>query len=513
MTQRILRSTILGLAAAAFLGGASLATLAPASAQQLGTVTIAQHIDLDTLDGSQNVTTHHRYVFRHIYDPLLTLDADGQVQPALAESWENIDPVTWRFRLRHDVKFQNGEPFTAEAVKLAIELSRDPAAQSRSSMSIFSDVKIIDDYTLDIVTRQPAANALYQIADFVFPVPPRYYHEVGAAAFAQKPIGTGAYKVVSWQRGDKITLEANPDWWGGTPKATQVVFWAIPEASTRVAAVLNGEADIASQVPPIQVPRFEGSDTAHIDASDAGVQPIWGGMLNDRKPFDDIRVRRAVNHAVNKQAIVDRLLRGYGRVMNQPCSAATVCFVDGLSDFEYDPEKAKALLAEAGVGKVSVTLDAPIGIVPQAAEITEIVAGNLRAVGFEVKTRVEEWPVFSKRLFDVANRQAELGDMFLMYYKAGPTAEGTIRNITESTNDWNWTHFVNAEIDEHWKDALADFNPETRKVTLQEISRIHHDQAPWFYLYEPLSVWAISNRLEWKPRNDDFVYVEDMNLR
>lgn len=513
MNQTVLRRKFQSLASTAIVGAMLLGGAMPALSQELGRVVIAQHIDLDTLDGSQNVTTHHRYVFRHIYDPLITLDQNGDVQPALAESWENIDPVTWRFHLREGVKFQNGEPLTAEAVALAVEKSRDPAAQSRSTMALFSDVKVVDDHTVDIVTRVPAANALLQIADFIYPLPPKYYEEVGGSEFALKPVGTGAYKVKEWRRGDRIILEANPDWWAGTPKATEVVFWAIPEASTRVAAVLNGEADVASQVPPIQVTRFEGTEEARVGTSDAGVQPIWGGIINDREPFDDLRVRQAVNHAINKQAIVDRLLRGYGRVMNQPCSAATICYVEGLPDFEYDPEKAKALLAEAGVENLSVTLDAPIGIVPQAAEITEVVAGNLRAVGIEVTTRVEEWPVFSKRLFDVANRQAELGDMFLMYYKGGPTGEGTIRNITESTNDWNWTHFADAKIDENWKKALADFDPETRKVTMQEISKIHHEQAPWFYLYEPLSIWGISNRIEWQPRNDDFIFVEDMDVR
>jgi peptide/nickel transport system substrate-binding protein len=509
LSSKHLRRLLIG---AAMLGVAH-ASGGGAAAQALGTITIAGHIDLDTLDGSQNVTTHHRYVFRHIYEPLITLDAEGRIQPALAERWENIDEQTWRFHLRRDVKFQNGEPFNAEAVRFTLEQIHKPTSQARSTLSLFTKANVIDEYTVDLVTRAPYANALLQVADFIYPVPPKYYQEVGPEEFTRKPVGTGPYQVTQWRRGDRIILEASQNWWRGKPKAEKVVFWAVPEASTRVAAVLNGEADIGSQIPAIQVPRFKGSTIARIEASNSGVQPIWGGMMVDRAPFTDRRVREAVNLAINKQAIVDRLLQGYGKVMGQPCASSTICYDPNLKPYPYDPERAKALLKEAGVQSLSVTLDAPIGIVPQAAEVTQIIAADLAKVGITVKPRVEEWPVFSARLFDMKTKQSGMSDMFLMYYKGGPTAENVIQNITTSTSDWDWTHYVSPKVDELWKKAQGDFNEESRKESLLQISAQVREDAPWFFLYEPLSIWAVGKKIEWKPRNDDFVFVEDMAAR
>ncbi|MEJ1977920.1 MAG: ABC transporter substrate-binding protein [Acetobacteraceae bacterium] len=194
----------------------------------------------------------------------------------------------------------------------------------------------------------PLANTLNQLADTVFPVAPKYYAQVGPEQFARAPIGTGPYKVESWRRGDRITLVRNDGWWKGTPKADKVVFWAVPEDATRVAAALSGDADIAGQVPPIQTKRVQGSQRAAIIASTAGVQPIYGGISYDRPPFNDVRVRQALNYGVNRQAIVDRLLQGWGKPMGQFSPTGTVAYNPAIEPFPYDPAKAKALLKEAG---------------------------------------------------------------------------------------------------------------------------------------------------------------------
>jgi peptide/nickel transport system substrate-binding protein len=291
-----------------------------------------------------------------------------------------------------------------------------------------------------------------------------------------------------------------------------VVFWAVPEASTRVAAALSGDADIAGQVPPVQTGRIKSSGTASVVASESGVQPIFGGIIYDRPPFNDLRVRQALNYAVNRQAIVDRLLQGYGKPMGQFEPTGTAGYNPALPPYPYDPAKARALLKEAGIDGLKMTLEAPIGIVPQAAEVCQVIAQNLGAVGIGVQVKLDEYPVFSKRLYDFP-KQAELGDVFLMYYKAGPTAEYVVNEMTNSTMGWDWSHYKNPEVDALWVKWRGEFDASKRKAILAEIEEKGRADAPWLYLYEPQSLWAIGKRFTWVPRNDDMIHVEDLSLR
>lgn len=491
----------------------SAAVAGPAAAQSLGTVTIATHLDVDTLDPTQNINTHQRWIYRHIYDPLITHDTKGNLRPALAVKWEQVNETTWRFFLRKDVKFQNGEPFTAESVKFTIQRMQLKTSQARSYYSAFKEVKVVDDHTVDLVTHEPLANVLTLIADYLNPVPPKYYEEVGDKKFSRLPVGTGAYKLQSWRRGDRVTLAANNDWWGGVPKAVSVVFWAVPEPATRVAALLNGEADFATTVPPIQVKRIERSERARVELSAAGVQPIWGGIIVDRPALKDKRVRHAINYAVNKKAIVDRLLLGYGKVMGQPCPFETSCYNPDLKPYSYNPEKAKQLLKEAGAKNVTITLNFPTGVVPQGPELAQAIATDLAHVGIKAEIKQDEWAVFAGKLFDFKNKQAGLGDSFLMYYKAGPTVERVLATVLVSDRNWNWTHYNNPKVDALWKKAETTFGKKERTTALREMAALVREDATWLFLYEPFSIWGVSNRIAWTARNDDFIYVEDMNAR
>jgi peptide/nickel transport system substrate-binding protein len=471
---------------------------------------MATAVDLQTLDGTQNVTTYHRIIFKHLYDPLITLDPAFNLQPALAERWEQVDALTWRFHLRQGVKFHNGELFTADAVRFGLLQSRRPTAQSRNTLGIVKDFAIHDDHTIDLITESPLANTMTQLADTVWAVAPGYYQQVGPEEFSRAPIGTGPYKFESWRRGDRITFARFDGWWKGTPKADNVVFWAVPEASTRVATVLSGDADIAWQVPPIQTARVKNSSAAAIVSSTAGVQPIFGGIMYDRPPFNDLRVRQALNHAVNKQAIVDRLLQGYGKPMGQFSPTGTVVYNPDVAPYPCDPQRAQALLKEAGIDGLNLTIEAPIGIVPQASEVCQVIAQNLGQAGITATIKLDEYPVFAKRQNDFAGHQGELGDVFLMYYKAGPTAAYTVSEMTNTAQGWDWNHYANPRVDQLWKAWQSEFDVAKQKSYLMEIEKLGHDDAPWLFLYEPQSLWAIGNRLTWAPRNDDMIHAEDL---
>jgi peptide/nickel transport system substrate-binding protein len=494
------------LVASLMLGSVGTSALAA----ELGTITIATQLDLLTLNSSKNVTGWHRWVYRNIYDPLITLDENNEIKPALATSWERIADNTWRFKLREDIKFQNGEPFTAEAVKLWIDEGKKADSQARGSLALITEAKVIDDHTLDMVTDGPVAYFIDTIADRMSALPPAYYKQVGAQEFGLKPVGTGPYKFVSWRRGDRIVLEPNPDYWGGAPKADGVVFWVVPDASARAAAVLNGEATLGTAIAPLEAPRFEGSPTARISASEGGNRPIWGGMMMNRPIFQDRRVREAINLAVNRQAIVDRLLRGYGKPMGQLCATSMYCYDPSIGPMPYDPAKAKSLLQEAGLKDMSITLHAPQGPVAQANELTQIIAANLKQVGFNVSIRIDEASQFSAKLYDFDNKGKDVGDLFIYFYQGGPGSETTIRSLTNSKGNWNWQYYHDAQVDTYWDQAQKSFDQEPRQEVLQKLSAKVRADMPWLFLYEPLSVWAVSNKIAWKARADDQIIIQDM---
>jgi len=496
-----------GLCAALVLG----ATPQPASTAEFERLTIALHLDLDTLDPTQNINTHQRSVYGHLYDGLVTYDRDGVIQPALAHRWERLDDVRWRFWLRDDVRFTNGEPVNAEAIRFSAELMQRPTSQAASFFGEFAAFEVVDEHTIDFVTGTPYSATLTLLAHYLHAVPPAYYQEVGPEGFAANPIGSGAYMLDRWQRGDRVVLRANPDWRLGTAQAAEVVFWVIPEAATRIAALINGEADMVAVVPALQAGQIESAPGVRIVASRSSTQPIWAGLVETREGLTDRRVRQAINYAINKQALVDRLLRGYGRVASQPCPYQRECWNPDVEAYPFDPDRARALLAEAGVTDLSITLNFPTGVVPQGDLLAQAVAADLRRVGITAEIVQDEWSVFAGKLFDFANRQARLGDMFLMYYGAGSTLERIIATVLVSDRNWNWTHFNNPRVDELFAIAQSTADAAAHQAAMYEIAEIVHDHAPWVFLYEPYSLWGVSDRIEWSPRLvDDLMFAQEI---
>jgi peptide/nickel transport system substrate-binding protein len=508
MSFRAIRSLIAsGLCAALMLG----AVPQPAAAAEFERLTIGLHLDLDTLDPTQNINTHQRSVYGHLYDGLVTYDRDGTIQPALAHRWERLDDLRWRFWLRDDVTFTNGEKVNAEAIRFSAELMQRKTSQAASFFSEFKAFEVVDEYTIDFVTGAPYAATLSLLAHYLHAVPPAYYQQVGPEGFAASPVGSGAYVLDRWQRGDRVVLRANPDWRLGTAQAAEVVFWVIPEAATRIAALISGEADMVAVVPALQANQIEAAGGVRIVASRSSTQPIWGGLVESREGLSDQRVRQAINLAVNKQALVDRLLRGYGRVASQPCPYQRECWNPAIEPYPHDPDRARALLAEAGVSDLKITLNFPTGVVPQGDLLAQAVAADLNRVGITAEIVQDEWSVFAGKLFDFANRQAALGDTFLMYYGAGSTLERIIATVLVSDRNWNWTHFNNPRVDELFAVAQSTSDTEAHRAAMYEIAQIVHDHAPWLFLYEPYSLWGVSDRIDWSPRLvDDLMFVQEM---
>ena len=270
--------------------------------------------------------------------------------PALATEWSTSeDGRTWTFRLREGVKFHDGADFNAEAVKYNFERILDPEIGSprRSMIEMVEKVEVVDEYTVAITTKTPFGPFLAQISSYnLGMLSPTTAGERGKG-YAQNPAGTGPFKLKAWEPGDTLIFEANQDYWGGKPAIDELVFRVVPEDSTRIMLLKSGDVDAIAGVPAFEVETLKGDQNVVL-ISLPGFRTIYVGMNCQQKPFDDPRVRQAVNYAIDRQAIVDHLLRGVATVGVGPESTSIPGSVKDLPPYGRDVEKAKALLAEAG---------------------------------------------------------------------------------------------------------------------------------------------------------------------
>lgn len=527
--RKLLRGAVVGGVA---LGATSVLACAPttqapaassaaasgaAAPRHLGTLRFAQAFDLDTLDPTRVVQTPWRRVYGHLFDaPMHRVPKDGALEsvPKLAEKVERLDGRTYVFTLRKDVRFSNGEPLTAQAFVFTREKMLDPTSQAAGNAGQVASIEVLDDLRMRVVMKVTDPFAIDQIwTDAFFPVPPKAYAAAGPKDFAQRPIGTGPYALEEWQQGDRIALKARPDYWGGTPLADRVIIRVMPDPSTRVAALLAKEVDIVEGVTPVLAAQIKSSDSARISLAPGSPQPIWGSLMTDRPPLNDKRVRQAINYAVNKEAIVQRVLQGFGEVMGQPCASDTECYNANVKPYPYDAKKARELLDAAGVRDVTIPFQFSSGVAAGAREVAQAVAGDLAAVGIRTNPVDVERGVFLRNFTDGVGRHKDFGDISIMYYAGGVQPQTVaLRRVVVSTDSWNSTHYANPEVDRLIKESDQEFDAGKRKQLYDRIAQIVHDDAPWLFLYAPKSIWGVSKTLKWEAQADDMLWVMPENF-
>lgn len=508
----ITRSTAVRLIPAVALALVLAATWFPvaSSGAPKGTLTIAQGIDADTLDPQATSSSAVWSITLNIFDTLITRDGEGKLRPALATSWRSLDDTTWEVKLRPNVKFHDGEPLDAAAVKFSLMRALDPGVKSvfASSLNTIARVEAVDSLTVRIVTKAPdpilPSRLCMQQGQIL---PPKYATEQGARGLARKPVGAGPYRFLSWEKDEAITLEAVPDHWRA-PKIARVVFKPIPEGASRVAALKTGAVDITAHVPPVDFPGIQtGEKTFGIEVTSNRAFLLNLDTLNF-KPFQDRRVRQALNYAVDKQAIVKNTLGGHGRLIATSVIPEAFGHNPNIKPYPYDPDRARKLLAEAGyAGGFEVGYDTTIGRYPQDKEIAEVVGGQLARVGIKVNVQGFEWGAFydgvkakkrapihdigmSTELFDADNT-------FSLHFKAG-----TI-----------WSRWNNPEFDRLVQAARTTLDQKARQDALWKASQIQHDEAPMIFLHQISYLYGVSRRVKgWQPTNTEPILVWDASV-
>ncbi len=465
---------------------------------------VMQSADPNTLDPTQNRETPTFNALLNIYDALLFKNPDGTFAPALAESWSATDDTTWEFTLRQGVTFHDGTPFDAEAVVYTIGRIQDPEAASpiAGGFGFIEEAVAEGPYQLRITTTRPTPLAEHYFSEILV-VSPSAYEEAGPVAFAHAPVGTGPYRFVSWTRDVELVLSGYEDHWRGVPAIPEVVFRPVPEAITRYSALLAGEADLITQVPPSLVASVEAAPEARL-LTVAGARVIYIGIntLGANEALRDARVRQALNLAIDLEGIIEGIFDGLAVPTTALLSEVDFGFNEALEPYPYDPEAARALLAEAGYADgVAVQLGTPSGRYVNDVQVAQAVAAQLEAVGFDVDLGVSEYGAYVGALFS-----GNAPDLFLIGWGNAPLDADFIL-VPLLRTDELLSYVSDEELDALLDTGRTTVDREARLAAYEAATAHIHEQAYVVPLYKQLDAYGVSDRIEWTPRTDEFIWM------
>jgi len=426
-----------------------------------------------------------------IYEGLVKQDKNMKVQPALATEWEQINDKTWEFKLREGVKFHDGTEFTAEAVKRTFERILDPetASPRKKLFEMITEIKVVDQYTVQLKTEYPFAPLLSNLAHYSAGIISPKAIEKHGNDLGQNPVGTGPFKFESWTPGSQIKLTKNENYWGDNAKVDTVVFEVIPEDSTRIAMVETGQAHLANPVPVNQVKRVEQNQDMELNRSE-GLGIDYLGFNLQKEPFDNKKVRQAINLAVDTDAILKGVYNNVGTEATAPMGPGVWGHNENLDGWGYDVEKAKQLLKEAGYEdgfKTSIwTNDNKARV-----DVAEVVQSQLKGVGIDVEIKVMEWGAYLD-----ATAKGE-HDMFVLgwsnmtgdadynqYFLFHSEAMGTPGNRTFYQND---------RVDELIDKGREESDTAKRQEIYNEAQKIEMEEAPMVFLRNDEDLVAVGN--------------------
>jgi peptide/nickel transport system substrate-binding protein len=499
------------------LAGAVLAGLAaPALAQdRVKTKEIAVGLGAEprTMLAATIVDWTTNNMLEHIYDRLLDRDAKTfKPKPMLATEWKIVNDTTWEFKLRRNVKFHNGEPFTAASVKATIDYALDPATKSHFAAAAYwglvKEVQVVDDYTVRFVTKQPWPN-LVDLASLTssLMMPAKALKELGPAKLAEKPIGTGPFKFVEWRRDERLVLERNPDYWQGPADVSRVTFRFIPEFSARMAALLSGEIDVMKDVPPHAVEAIERSGRARLRAT-VSSRINYLALVNLKPgPMQDVRVRRAMNHAVDVEELIKQVLKGRATRMCGPMAPPNVDYAP-VECYKHDPARAQALFKEAGVDptKLALTLDSPSGRYPLDKDVSLAIGAQLQRLGIKTNVVVNEW---GTHLDKIKNRNT--GELFFLGWGPALHGQGTMHPLFLADQTYS-SYGNNKTIDDKVARAQTIMEPKARAEAYADLQKVVHDEAPWVFLWQQHDIYGVASAVEWSPRADEKVWMYDAKI-
>jgi peptide/nickel transport system substrate-binding protein len=468
---------------------------------------IGQGTDVSLLDPHYSTSASDINVFFNLYDNLVLRNEDLDLTPGLATSWKLGDERTWQFTLRQGVVFHNGDRFTADDVKFSLEraIADNPRTSVFAALNTIERVEILDPATVNIVTKQPDPLLPTRLSYYGgMMLPKQYFEKVGMEGFRKDPIGTGALKFSEWKKDERLVFEANKQYWRAPLPYGKVIFKPYPETAARIAALIAGEVDLVTAVPPDQVTVIERSGTAKVEG--ALYAGFFAYYMNVKKPpLDNKLVRQALHYALDRQAIVKKLWRGRGVVPNDAYpNVDKLGYDQSKPSFEFDPKKAKALLEQAGYNGEEIAIESAVGYLANDKQLTETLGAMFQEVGINAKVQLIEYSVRAQKM-----RQKGIDGLLL----GDPTStlldpDGMFWRLMQPGGLIDY--WRNAEWDRLMSGARFLQDPKMRDAHYRQAAKIFLDEVPVLIVLQPEKTFALKKDLNWKARSDEVVVVYDI---
>jgi peptide/nickel transport system substrate-binding protein len=426
-------------------------------------------------------------VFYNIQESLVKVDRHGKLVPWLAERWNTSDNKNYTFFLKRGVRFHNGRELKAADVKFVIDRAMNPETKhpAAGNYAVISDIIVKDDYTITIALKSITANFLLTLARQGSVIYPRE----AVDTLKSEPIGTGPYKVAEWVRGDRIVLAKNPDYHvKGLPKLDRVTYRFITDPNAALAALKAGDIDAAMfGIGPEHVPDLQKDGRFQVIIGET-TNDVVMSMNNSKKPYSDVRVRRAITHGINKPEVVKGAMFGLGRVLGTNVDPLNPYFVDMSGAMPHDPAKAKKLLAEAGYPNGIETV---LKVAPQyyyTVRTGEVLTDQLQKIGVKVKIEQIEWGQWLSRVW----KDAEYDLTIIGHAEAW--------DIVNYANPRYYYRYDSADFQKLFKDSEATVDDKARRELYVKMQKKLVEDAPvvWLYIHPRLAVTKKGLQGLWK---------------
>jgi peptide/nickel transport system substrate-binding protein len=494
LTRRELLKTA-GVAGAAALLPSALPPSAQAQTTTKRELVVAQGGDISKFDPHFSTSSNDIRISFNLFDNLTSRHPDGKLYPALATEWKLTNPTTWTFKLRPGVKWHNGDPFSSADVKYSLERTWDPNVKTRVStvLTTIDKVDAPDATTIVITTKKPDPLLAARLGFYGGQIVPKKYLEaVGGDTFNAKPVGTGPVRFVSWTKDDRIVLEANPDYFGGKPDFDRMVVRAIPEVAPRIAALLKGEVDIITQLPPDHGERVAGN------ASTRAAGALYAGLyvlaVNSKAPpLDNPLVKQALSLGIDRDIIVKELWRGRGIVPNSQIAKGDNHYDASLPPLAYNPRDARERLKKSGYKGEEVIIETTSGYLANDKPMAEAIVAMWRDIGVNAKAEVLEYSVRAQK-----NRDKSFKGVFW----SDPTStlsdpDGMFWRLLGPGGPQDyWRH---ARFDELGDAARFSIDEKFRGQAYKEMTTIFLEHLPWIPVIQPYEDYGLQKYVDWTP--------------
>ena len=479
----------------------------PAAAQTAKEVlTIDVPNDAATLDPHVQWDTDSYGVYRNIFDNFLTRDAAGKIVPQIATAWRFVDDTHVEFDIRPDVKFQDGTPLSAEDVVFSVKRITNPALKSPqlSQFDQIADAQALGPTKVGLTMKKPYPVLLAQLVKLSI-VPKAYVERVGDQEFNLKPLGSGPYKLRGWQKGIQVTLDANDSYWRGKPPFKTVIFRAVPDVSTRVADLKTGRADLIRLLPPDEAIALKRD--ARLDVLSVPTERVGYLFINAQAgATTDVRVRRAIAHAIDKRSLVDALLQGFGKPVDSIGAEPIFGYLPDIAGHDYDPAKARALIKDAGAQGAAITfLTSPA----YDRQVVEAIQQMINDIGLKVEVVTLDHATFLRRR---QGTPADAGGVALGVWScACQDADGIIFPLFRSGS--TWSKYANPAYDAAVDAARGMLDETKRLAEYRKAYEILRQDLPGLGLYQAFASYGARKELRWRPTPNESLFVMDMSWR